>query len=69
MELALRNLGREGVQEVNELKGRVLNGHGCLTNDKMQRPLGFLQEGVKPHLHVTLSCDWAVQLHCFSLTG
>lgn len=61
-------LSREGVEEVNELKARVLDGQGSLSDHQVQRPLGFLQQSIKPNFYIALGCDRTFQLHSLPFT-
>lgn len=57
---ALIYLSREGVEEVDELEARVLDGQGSMSDHQVQRPLGFLQQSMEPNLYIPLCCDRAL---------
>lgn len=63
----LSYLSRKGVKEVDQLEARVLDCLDGLSDDHVQRPLGFLQQSVEPHLYIPFCCDRTFQLHGLSL--
>ena len=63
------DLRRVGVEEVDELEARVLDGERGAPDDQVQRALGLLQQGVQPQLHVALRQHRPLQLHRLALPG
>lgn len=63
MNPAMIYLSRKGVEEVDELEARVLDGQGSLSDHQVQRPLRFLKQSIEPNLYIPLCCDRTIQLH------